>query len=95
MVKYITYLNLIFHSRGASPIDVLKIMKGLGWKPLFGNYDFSYEWDIDFTENDETFQEYCEHINILHNRLENLNISYTLRTFQHGNKEKSTKLKQQ
>jgi hypothetical protein len=86
-------MSVIFHSRGASPIEVLKIMKGLGWKPLFGSYDFSYEWDIDFTENDETFQEYCEHINILHNRMENLNISYTLRTFQHGKKDKSPKFK--
>ena len=84
MPKYVTYMSVIFHSRGASPIEVLKIMKGLGWKPMFGGYDFAYEWDIDFTIDEKSFQEYCEHINILHNRMENLNISYTLKTFERG-----------
>ena len=93
MGKYVTYMSVIFHSRGASPIEVLKIMKGLGWKPLFGGYDFSYEWDIDFTEDEKSFQEYCEHINILHNRMENLNISYTLKTFQRGKEDISDIIK--
>lgn len=87
MGKYVTYMSIIFHSRGASPIEVLPIMKGLGWKPLFGGYDFAYEWDIDFTQDDESFQEYCEHINILHNRMENLNLSYTLKTFELGKED--------
>ena len=84
MVKYVTYMSVIFHSRGASPNEVLQIMKGLGWKPVYGGYDFMYEWDIDLGKDQGSFQEDCEHINILHNRLENLNISYTLKTFERG-----------
>jgi hypothetical protein len=36
---------------------------------------------------EKSFQEYCEHINILHNRMENLNLSYTFKTFERGKEE--------
>ena len=68
MKKFVTYMSVIFHSHGAPPTEVLKIMRGLGWKAVYGGYDFSYEWDIDLADNDGSFQEYCEHINIVHNR---------------------------
>ena len=80
-------MSVIFHSRGASPHEVLEIMKGLGWKPVYGGYDFAFEWDRDLGKEKDSFQEYCEHIDIVHNRLENLNVSYTLKTFERGKED--------
>ena len=87
MVKYITYMSIIFHSRGASPSEIARIMKSLGWKPMYGGYDFAYEWDMDLGGIQGSFDFYCEHISTTHDRLENLNVAYTLKTFEQGKED--------
>ena len=87
MPKYITYMSVFFHSRGASPSELAIIMKNLGWKPVYGDYDFAYEWDTDLTRRKESFEFYFEHINNMHDRFENMNVAYTLNTFEQGKKD--------
>lgn len=83
MPKYVTYMSIIFHTQGASPLELARIIKGLGWKPMYGDYDFVYEWDIDLEWKGGLFEFFCE-VNELHERLKNLNVSYTLKTFEQG-----------
>ncbi len=83
MPKYITYMSVILHSQGASPSELIKIMKSHGWKPMFGGYDFIYEWDIDIKWTGGSFEFFCE-LNDIHEKLKNMNVSYTLKTFERG-----------
>lgn len=89
MTRYKTYLSVIFNSRGAAPPEIVEILKGLGWEPIYGGYDFVYEWDSDLKTQEDTSKLYFEHINNIHNRLENLNVSYSLSTYKIGKEDAS------
>ena len=89
MPKYITHMSVIFHSRGVSPSELITIMKGLGWKPTIGGYDFSYEWDIDIKWTGGYFEFFSE-LNDVHEKLEKFNVSYTLKTFEQGKNDPIT-----
>ena len=85
MPKYTTYMSIIFHSRGASPSELIKIMKSLGWKPTFGGADFVHEWDVDIKWTGGFFEFFCE-LNEIHEKLKDLKVSYTVETFKEGDK---------
>ena len=68
MTKFVTYMSVTLHSNGAAPSEITRVMKGLGWKPLYGASDFAYTWNEDLKENG-TFEKYCDIINIVHDRL--------------------------
>ncbi len=39
-----TYLRVSFHSEGAKPTEVADRLRGFGFAPTQGNYDFVYDW---------------------------------------------------
>jgi hypothetical protein len=90
MPKHITYMKVTHHSKGADPIEVTKVMKELGWEPVCGDSDFAYEWKRDMFE-ESAFREYCNNIIDVHNRLKELDVSYSLNTSEQG-KENSKKI---
>lgn len=47
MVSMKTYLTTMFSTEGAKPSEVVKRLHMIGFKPISGNYDFVYEWDMD------------------------------------------------
>ena len=82
-------MKVTHHSKGVDPIEVTKVMKELGWKPAYGDSDFAYEWNSDIFE-ESAFREYCHSIINVHNRLKELDVSYSLNTHEQG-KEDSKK----
>ena len=46
MTKYVTYMSVYHHSEGASPEEVYYTLKDLGWKPVYGAWDFAYDWGM-------------------------------------------------
>ncbi len=65
-----TFIKFQFRSDGASPFDIIKKLRNLGFIPVVGEYDFKIEYS-----NPE---EYGQHINKLHAALKGLNVNYTL-----------------
>jgi hypothetical protein len=39
-----TYVRMIFDSEGASPAEVLRVMRELGFEESMGMHDFVYTW---------------------------------------------------
>ncbi len=39
-----TYITLWFSSEGESPQKVVASLRGLGFEPVYGNYDMVYDW---------------------------------------------------
>jgi hypothetical protein len=87
MTKYITYMSVYHHSEGASPEEVYNKLKDLGWKPVYGAYDFAYEWDEQWGEKSNNFEEYAKYIAEVHNKLKGLNVYYNLWTTEYGKED--------
>jgi hypothetical protein len=41
-----TYLRVTFDSEGAKPSEVADRLRGFGFVPTQGNYDFVYDWRV-------------------------------------------------
>ena len=80
-------MSVTLHSEGATPSEITNVMKTLGWTPVYGAYDYSYAWDESWGNKGENFDEYCEYINTVHNKLKGLNVSYKLWTTEHGKED--------
>ena len=90
MTKYKTYMSVTFHSGSAQPSEITNVLREYGWKPVYGSYDYVYEWEKDFTETEEAQEEYWEHITNVHHRLKPLNVWYNLRTYEYGKEDFTT-----
>ena len=89
MTEYRTYMSVTLHSEGAKLSDITRVMEELGWKPVYGAYDFAYEWDKKLVD-EGNFEEYCKNINTVHDSLSGLNVSFNIRTFEQGKEEFTT-----
>ncbi|MCL4326662.1 MAG: hypothetical protein M1481_07625 [Candidatus Thermoplasmatota archaeon] len=67
-----TYIKFEFSSEGTAPLEVVKEMKNLGFKPEVGEFDFSIEW--------ETPTEYGEILRNFHKKLYGFKVFYSLYT---------------
>ncbi len=90
MAKYVTYMSVTLHPDGANPTEITRVLRNLGWKPVYGGYDYAYEWDKELTVGQENFDKYCDQINTMHTSLKNMDVTYNLRTFEHGKEEFTT-----
>ncbi len=70
-----TYVRMIFHSEGASPVTVLEAMRGLGFEEAMGIHDFVYKW-----KDRTTIADVIRLTTQLHERLKGLNVSYEITT---------------
>ena len=84
MVKYVTYLNLNFYSEGATPKDVDDRLKGIGWAPVYGPYDYAYKWDEDRNVASKEVSEWIEEYSKVREALEGMNVYYNFRTYKEG-----------
>ncbi|MBI5000241.1 MAG: hypothetical protein HZB92_01760 [Euryarchaeota archaeon] len=66
------YIKLQFSSDGKDPLDVIRLVEGVGFSPVVGDYDFV----IDFA----TPEEYGRILKRLHLSLKNSGVHYTLTT---------------
>ncbi len=70
-----TYVRMIFHSEGASPLDVLKAMRELGFEESMGMHDFVYKW-----KDKAALDDVIRLISSMHGRMKGLNVSYEITT---------------
>jgi len=48
MPTYVTYLEVSLNPKSAAPTEIVSSLKNLGWKPVFGQYDFAYAWEANW-----------------------------------------------
>jgi hypothetical protein len=70
-----TYVRMVFHSEGASPVEVRKAMREIGFEESMGMHDFSYRW----TER-AGLDEVMQLIGKLHAQLKGLDVHYEITT---------------
>jgi hypothetical protein len=70
-----TYVRMIFHSEGASPESVLKVMRDLGFEESMGMHDFVYKW-----KEKASIDEVIRLISAMHARMKGLNVNYEITT---------------
>ncbi|MFQ6060409.1 MAG: hypothetical protein ACE5KV_03805 [Thermoplasmata archaeon] len=83
--NFVTYLGVHLSPDGPSPHEVTKILEPLGWKPVYGAYDYCYEWGDNWGAKGTNWEEYFSYIEkTVHNALKGFNLHYYLRTFRVG-----------
>jgi hypothetical protein len=70
-----TYVRMIFDSEGASPADVLRVMRELGFEESMGMHDFVYKW-----KDRAALEEVLKLIGTMHDRLKGLRVNYEITT---------------
>jgi len=70
-----TYVRMSFHSEGSSPLEVLEVMRALGFEEAMGINDFVYKWK-DRTTIDDVIRMTTD----MHKRLKGLDVSYEITT---------------
>ncbi len=70
-----TYVRMIFHSEGASPQDVVQVMRGLGFEEAMGMHDFVYKWP-----SRATIDDVLRLITDMHGRMKGLTVNYEVTT---------------
>jgi hypothetical protein len=66
---------MIFHSEGASPTVVLKLMRDLGFEESMGMHDFIYNW-----KEQASFDEVIGLVHDMHSRMKGLDVHYEITT---------------
>jgi hypothetical protein len=66
---------MIFHSEGASPQTIVKVMRDLGFEESMGMHDFVYKW-----KDKATLDEVIQLITDMHGRMKGLNVNYEITT---------------
>ena len=87
MVAYITYMKINLNPLGASPGEITEILRGHGWKPEYGGYDFAYEWGPNWGNKDTNMHEFFEHTNKTHDALKDCKVNYSLYTYEQGKED--------
>jgi hypothetical protein len=70
-----TYVRMVFHSEGASPLEVLKVMRELGFEESMGMHDFVYKW-----KDRASLDEVIELVGKMHARMKGLDVNYEITT---------------
>jgi hypothetical protein len=87
MPEYITYMEVNLNSEGVPPDELTETLRKIGWKPVYGRYDFAYEWGPQWNKGGTNMQEYFTHIKKTHNTLRGCKVHYCLRTFEQGTED--------
>lgn len=70
-----TYVRMVFDSEGASPAEVLRLMRELGFEESMGMHDFVYKW-----KDRAALEEVLKLIGTMHERLKGLHVHYEITT---------------
>ncbi len=66
------YIELYFDSEGGNPLNVIKIMNGMGFEPVLGDFDFAAEY--------KTQEDYLKLVSKIFNSLKGTKVRYRLVT---------------
>jgi len=82
MPNYVTYVSLSMNPESAPVKEILKQLTKNSWTPVWGQYDFAYEWTDAW--NPAKANGYWRTINKTQNLLKRLNVNYSFHTYPKG-----------
>jgi len=90
MPNFVTYLSLEMNPNSATPNEIVNKLTKLGWTPVFGDWDFAWNWGTKWqpnghpttTNGGNTF--YWRNINKTYKVLQGLKVDFSFRTYQKG-----------
>ena len=100
MPTFVTYLELRMNPNSAPPTDIVNALKGLGWRPVYGQYDFAWSWEAKWNGNGGEGDgghgnggngggnhDFWSQINEAHKVLQRLNVTWSFRTYEQGRED--------
>ena len=70
-----TYVRMIFHSEGADPLTVQRVMEDLGFERSMGLHDFVYSW-----KEKASLDQVLKLVSDVHRRMKGLDVHYEVTT---------------
>jgi hypothetical protein len=70
-----TYVRMTFHSEGANPLQVMDVMRQLGFEESMGMHDFVYKW-----KEKAALENVIRLVADMHARLKGLDVNYEITT---------------
>ena len=70
-----TYVRMIFHSEGATPREILQVMRDMKFEESMGIHDFVFKWT-----KQPTIEDVLELVTTMHGRLKGLGVNYEVTT---------------
>ena len=84
---YATYMKVTLNSEGATPTEVTTTMKKLGWVPVYGPYDYKYNWNNTWTSDYTNVEKVMPNFDTVHKALKGYNIGYHYTTYESGKED--------
>jgi hypothetical protein len=83
LANWITYLSLEMNPDSAPPAKIVESLTKLGWKPVWGDWDFAWDWGAKWQPNGNNAS-YWQAIERSHEALAALKVDWSFRTFERG-----------
>jgi hypothetical protein len=80
-------MEVSLNSEGSTPRKLTDLLADLGWKPVYGRYDYAYKWDPNWGSNGQDWNEFFDSTNKVHEVLKGHNVQYSLRTYENGKED--------
>ena len=77
-------MKVNFTLGGLTPGEITNILRQHGWKPVYGTFDFAYNWEDNWGNKDTNIQEFLDFINNTHAALIGSEVTYSLCICEHG-----------
>ena len=83
MANWVTYLDIEMNPNSATPNEIVNKLVKIGWKPVWGDWDFAWDWGTRWTPNGNNSY-YWENIEKTHAVLKALKVDWSYRTYERG-----------
>jgi len=83
MANWVTYLSIEMNPNSARPAAIVGKLTKLGWKPVWGEFDFAWTWGSKWHPNGKNAY-YWNTIQKAHKTLQALRVDFSFRTYQKG-----------
>jgi hypothetical protein len=83
MANWVTYVNLGMNPQSAPPAKIVETLTKIGWKPVWGTWDFAWDWGAKWKPNGNNAA-YWQAIEKTHKALQGLNVNWSFRTYERG-----------
>ncbi|HYS71708.1 MAG TPA: hypothetical protein VEM95_04730, partial [Thermoplasmata archaeon] len=79
MANWVTYLNIEMNPGSANPAEIVNKLVKLGWKPVWGDWDFAWDWGSKWAPNGNN-KAYWDYVEKTYTVLKSLHVDWSYRT---------------
>jgi len=83
MARWVTYLRVGLNPTCMEPGKIVEKLTTLGWKTVYGDYDFAWEWDGAWEPNGYN-EAYWQTLEKAYRALQSLAVDFSFHTYEKG-----------